>query len=255
MFSCQDSDAHGAEPGARGGDDSPERAVDSADPVVNCVFPVAGRIIPAEHGYAFYGALKQLWPDLQTYDWLQVGPVTPLGRRAGKTWVGRDATLLCRAPVSQLPTLFALAETTHTLDQGHLALGRPLLSQLQPALVLYSPFVTVKVHDGGQSFYPWDALDLARFLAGIEARLAMLGITQGRAHVDVTRPRWLRIKDGGASGYPVAVVGLTADESLWLQATGLGGRRKMGCGVLVRIEPPRAQGGNGATAVRSSARS
>lgn len=54
----------------------------------------------------------------------------------------------------------------------------------------------------------------------------------GRAHVDIQRPRWLHIKEGGASGYPVAIVGLTDEGSLCLQAVGLGGRRKMGCGVL-----------------------
>ena len=203
------------------------------DPVVNVTFPVTGGCIPLEHGYALYGALKQVWPDIQAYDWLQIGPIQPLCRSRGKTVVGRDATLLLRAPVSHLAILFPLAETVHTLDQGELAIGRPIISQLQPSPILYSPFFTVKVHDGGEALAPWDDLRLSRFVVGIEARLAVTGITQGRAHVDITRPRWLHIKDGGASGYPVAVLGCSDAESLALQSVGLGGRRKMGCGVLV----------------------
>jgi len=203
------------------------------DPVVNCVFPVAGGAIPVEHGYALYGALKQVWPDIQAYDWLQVGSIAPLCRRRGQTWIGRDATLLLRCPVSRLVTLFALAETVHAVDQGEIALGRPVISQLQPSPVVYSPFVTCKIHNASESFYAWDDLSLSRFLAGVDARLAMLGVQSGRAHVDITRPRWLHIKDGGASGYSVALVGCTDAESLHLQTTGLGGRRRMGCGVLV----------------------
>ena len=208
------------------------------DPVVNCVFPVQGWAMPREHGYALYGALHQVWPDLETYTWLQVGPITPLVRRQGLTVVGREATLLLRAPVSQLATLFVLAETTHRLDQGTIALGRPWITPLQASPVLYSPFVTVKVHKPRGGLYPWDELCLSRFATGIEARLAAAGIVAGRAHIEIRTPRVLHIQEGGASGWPVAVLGLTDVESLHLQTVGLGGRRKMGCGVLMPWPSP-----------------
>jgi CRISPR-associated endonuclease/helicase Cas3 len=47
------------------------------------------------------------------------------------------------------------------------------------------------------------------------------------------QPRWLHIKAGGASGYPVAITGLSEADSLMLQQIGLGGRRRMGCGVMI----------------------
>lgn len=34
-------------------------------------------------------------------------------------------------------------------------------------------------------------------------------------------------------GYELVIEGLTADESVAIQTTGLGGRRHMGCGVFV----------------------
>ena len=204
-----------------------------ADPIVNCLFPVSGGCVPAEHGYALYGALHHGWPDLEAYDWLQIGPITPLRRRQRQTWVGEGAALLLRAPVSRLPLLFTLAETTHPLDQGTITLGRPTITPLRPSPVLYSPFITVKVHKPGGGLYPWDDLSLERFVAGVDARCAAHGLMMGRVHVDIQHPRWLHIQEGGASGYPVAVIGLSEQESLLLQQVGLGGRRKMGCGVLV----------------------
>ena len=46
----------------------------------------------------------------------------------------------------------------------------------------------------------------------------------------------IQIKDKSIVGYALRVVGLTAEESIRLQETGLGGRRRMGCGVFLPIE-------------------
>jgi CRISPR-associated protein Cas6 len=43
----------------------------------------------------------------------------------------------------------------------------------------------------------------------------------------------MRIKDKKLVGYALRVTGLTAEESIRLEEEGLGGRRRMGCGVLV----------------------
>jgi CRISPR-associated protein Cas6 len=43
----------------------------------------------------------------------------------------------------------------------------------------------------------------------------------------------LRIQGRRIVGYALRVVGLTDEDSVRLQEEGLGGRRRMGCGVLV----------------------
>ena len=51
--------------------------------------------------------------------------------------------------------------------------------------------------------------------------------------------RVLRIKDRRVVGYSLRVLGLTAEESIRLQEEGLGGRRRMGCGVLLPMKEAR----------------
>lgn len=48
--------------------------------------------------------------------------------------------------------------------------------------------------------------------------------------------RVLRVKDKKVVGYSLRVLGLTAEESIRLQEQGLGGRRRMGCGVFVPMK-------------------
>ena len=68
------------------------------------------------------------------------------------------------------------------------------------------------------------------FLAAAKRQLAQLGIS-GQAYL-CTR-RTLRVRDQQIVGFEMGVTQLTAEESLTLQEQGLGGRRKMGCGVFV----------------------
>jgi CRISPR-associated protein Cas6 len=53
------------------------------------------------------------------------------------------------------------------------------------------------------------------------------------AIVSVGKRRTIRIHGKEVVGYELVIEGLTADESVAIQTTGLGGRRHMGCGVFV----------------------
>jgi CRISPR-associated protein Cas6 len=44
--------------------------------------------------------------------------------------------------------------------------------------------------------------------------------------------RVLKVREKRVVGYALRVTGLTAEESIRLQEEGLGGRRRMGCGVF-----------------------
>ena len=68
------------------------------------------------------------------------------------------------------------------------------------------------------------------FLEAAKRQLEQLDIN-GQAHMGARRT--FRIKDKQVVGFEMGVTQLTAEESLTLQEKGLGGRRKMGCGVFV----------------------
>jgi CRISPR-associated protein Cas6 len=87
------------------------------------------------------------------------------------------------------------------------------------------------------------ALDLPRFEAHIRDKLSQLEIAAEPSFVPSEHPRWagqpkrrvMNIKDKRIVGYALRIVGLTAEESIRLQETGLGGRRRMGCGIFLPV--------------------
>ena len=68
------------------------------------------------------------------------------------------------------------------------------------------------------------------FSAQVEASIPL--ILTG-PHAGEPRRRALRIKDQTHVGYSLLVEGLSAEESIRLQEQGLGGRRKLGCGLFL----------------------
>jgi CRISPR-associated protein Cas6 len=76
--------------------------------------------------------------------------------------------------------------------------------------------------------------DPVPFQTALRRQLDQLNISD-QIQVTLGRRRTLRIKDKEVVGHEVLLEGLTAEESLAVQETGLGGRRHMGCGVFVPI--------------------
>ena len=111
--------------------------------------------------------------------------------------------------------------------------GPPTVRPLTPAAALRSDLVLIKL---AGKIDP----DPASFLAAVDRQLAAMEVG-GEASLPVElhgervgRPRRkvMRVKGAVRVGYPTVVSGLTADDSLRLQSLGLGGRRRMGCGLF-----------------------
>jgi CRISPR-associated protein Cas6 len=96
---------------------------------------------------------------------------------------------------------------------------------LRPSPTLASRLVTIKGY-----------LDANTFRPGLERQIDGLGLHR-KAEITVGARRVLRIKGMTIVGFAVVLCGLTDDDSLKIQANGLGGRRRFGCGVFV---PSRA---------------
>jgi CRISPR-associated protein Cas6 len=117
--------------------------------------------------------------------------------------------------------VLALAGERLIIGADALRVGVPHVQALRPAPILAARLVTTR---NGQDERRFDD-ELARQLSG-------LGITASAIR---GRRRVVRIKEKTVVGYGVCVAGLNATESLRLQEHGLGGRRKMGCGVFVPV--------------------
>ena len=126
-----------------------------------------------------------------------------------------------RLPVNLIPKVLRLAGKRLDVDGEALRVGVSTTAALIPAPVLYAHIVTTK-----------NGEDESRFDAEIQRQLDTLNIKGKPAR---GARRIVTIKDKKVVGYSLLVSELTAEESIRLQEQGLGGRRKMGCGVLVVV--------------------
>ena len=196
------------------------------DPIIDVFFGVRGSRVSADHGYALYGAVARV---LETPEdaWLhQLGEVgLHLVRgaydRRGRLLLGPRARFGLRLPAALIPKVLALAGKRLVVGGDTLRVSVPHVQALRPAPVLAARLVTTR---NGQDERRFD-LEIARQLSGLGVTVSAI---RGRRRV-------VRIKNNTVVGYSVRVAGLNAAESRRLQEHGLGGRRKMGCGVFVPV--------------------
>ena len=213
------------------------------NPTLDILFRVIGTEVPSDHGYALYGALSRIL-ETEEDQWMHGNPHiglhtvrgTPIGN--GKWLIGPNARLGLRLPSDLLPRSLKLAGKSLDLDGCKLRVGVSETRALVPAATLHCRIATTKNGD-----------DSARFDAEIARQLAALGIqgkvfrvpkdSKGSDGRDPSR-RIFRVKSKRIVGYSVLATELTPEESILLQERGLGGRRRMGCGVFVPFQPRKA---------------
>lgn len=208
---------------------------------IDASFRLAGDKIPVDHGYALYSSLSTLLPNLHDSDWLAVYAISGLSMGDGTLRLGKGSRLKLRLPHERLSEVIRLAGKRLVLITGQkessLRLGIPEVYALQPSPKLYSRCVVIKVSESEKN-----GISPSRemFLAAIRRKLQEQGI-HGEAWIDdkldsrgreISR-RVIRIKGQTIVGYAVQVSNLSPDDSIRLQEIGIGGRRKMGCGIFV----------------------
>jgi CRISPR-associated protein Cas6 len=202
------------------------------DPIIDVFFGVRGSRVSADHGYALYGALARVLetPENSWFHQLDEVGLHLLGGAydsRGRLLLGPRACFGLRLSATLIPKVLALAGKRLVIGSDTLRVGVPHVRALRPAPDLAARLVTTR---NGQ--------DERRFDREITRQLNGLGIT---APAIRGRRRIVRIKDKTIVGYGVRVAGLNAAESLRLQEHGLGGRRKMGCGVFVPVRGSEKQ--------------
>lgn len=206
-------------------------------PVLDILFRAIGTEIPADHSFALFGALSRIL-ETEEDQWmhgnLHIGLHTVRGTRLGngRILIGRNARLGLRLPSDLLPRSLKLAGKSLDLHGCRLRVGVSETRALIPATTLHCRIATTK---NGQDPARFDA-EIARQAAALGIQGKVLRVPQGthreRDGRDPSR-RIVRVKNKRIVGYSVLATQLTAKESIRLQERGLGGRRRMGCGVFV----------------------
>jgi CRISPR-associated protein Cas6 len=104
---------------------------------------------------------------------------------------------------------------------------------------LWSRTVIIKVAESPKVAEP------SSFLRAIDRQLSDMGVSAKvelelaatDSHSDEFARRILKVKDTVITGYGVTLDSLNEIDSLKVQELGLGGRRRMGCGLFVPVSP------------------
>ena len=209
-------------------------------PILDILFRVTGTEAPADHGYALFGAISRILENSGDR-WLHgnaaIGLHTIRGvpGAPGRYLLGEGSRFGLRLPPELVPRSLKLAGRRIELDGCRLRVGVAQTRALVPATTLRSRIVTTR-----------NGIDPARFDAEIARQAAALDIhgrifrvprrdERASAGRDPSR-RVVRIRDKRVVGYALLATELTAEESIRLQERGLGGRRRMGCGVFVPVQ-------------------
>jgi CRISPR-associated protein Cas6 len=209
----------------------------SNEVVVDLAFPITPGQVPIDHGYALYSSIARVMPELHGATWLGVHPLG--GRKVTDAillMTGGSAVTL-RLPLAQLGRALGLVGSTLRIHDQSFELGAPTVRPLTPAPHLFSWQVALRLTkpptraDGELDM---DAFRLA-FAAEAGRQLEALGIS---CPLTVMAKRVIRVKEQQIIGFSAELRDLSADQSLALQTRGLGGKRRMGCG-LFRISRER----------------
>lgn len=171
-------------------------------------FPIIGAEVPSRLGYYLFGALCRA-------DALRHGEdvaVLPMG----DSFLIRGTSDRVREVIATMPP-----GTVLRVADDRLAIGAPTIRTTRPASRLSAWCVTIKGYT-----------DREAFEARVRVELTRLGISD-RVKVTVGARQVVKIKGVLIVGYEVIVARLHPRESLVIQAVGLGGRRRFGCGVFV----------------------
>lgn len=188
-------------------------------PHVDLAFRVVGTALPVDHGYALYSAINRLVPALHDARHIGVHPIRGRYVGEGSLHLTPSSRLVIRLQDDRVRPFLKLAGKTLDVDGHQLHVGVPETRALRLAATLYARLVTIKGFMEPEVF--------------LEAARRQLHETDVTADLHVGERRTLRVKDKQIVGFEVTALGLDAENSVRLQEIGIGGRRRMGCGIFV----------------------
>ncbi len=201
---------------------------DAPADIVDAVFAIACRSLPVDHAYALQQAIQEALP------WFAEEPLAGLhtvhGAASGSGWMrpeGADAVLqlshraklALRLPAHRAEEAAALVGCTLQVAGSPLRVEKMALRPLSRITTLFSRCVVLAADDE------------AMFVSAATEELGALGIRAermvcGRMTTVATPARTYQARS-------LMLAGLTLEQSLLLQRSGLGAGRKLGCGLFI----------------------
>ena len=198
---------------------------------VDLAFPLKGKPLPLDNGYIIYSALSRICPNLHRLTNIFIHPIAGIPNSSKQLRLTKRSKLQIRIQIEQIPLIYEfLAGQTFSIGQSQFHIGIPEYKELTPCSILYSRLVIIR-----------RCIEPSVFLEAAQRQLEDLGI---KGNIDILKKkngqlqcRQLVIKKNIGTfpvrGYGVEVKDLSEEDSLKLQQHGIGGKKKMMCGVFV----------------------
>ena len=195
-------------------------------PYVDLAFRLNGSTVPVDHGYALYATLSRIFPEIHEATSVGVHPIRGIYNGNGELQLSDFSRLVLRLPDEEIRSYLKLAGKRLDVDEHPINVGVPEVRMLPPVPSLRARLVTIK-----------GFLNEEEFLEAAKRQLHSLNID---CETVLGQRGTFRVKDKQVVGFEFIAAGLTAEASVKLQEHGLGGRRKMGCGVFVALKEQSA---------------
>ncbi len=194
-------------------------------PYVDLSFQVIGDTLPADHGYGLYSALTHWNEAIHNLEGLSIQTIIGIPDKQGKIYLTERSRFRMRLPFDQVPLVYSLAGKALTIGTHTIRLGIPQIYLLQPTSRLKARIVVIKGYQEPETFL--EAAQRQVTELGINGTVVIASISSGADR------KTIKIKRFTVVGFGLKVNDLNDEDSLLLQQVGLGGKRRMGCGVFV----------------------
>lgn len=188
-------------------------------PTVDLAFKLMGTKIPVDHGYALFSAINRIAPEMHDATDIGLHPIRGQFDGNGCLMLLSGSRLIVRVQDDRIHEFLKLAGKALDVDGHRLRIGVPEVCALRPAVALVARLVTIK-----------GFMEVEKFIEAAQRQLEAIDV---KAALHISERRTFRIKDKQVVGFEVLVSELDAEGSIKLQEIGIGGRRRMGCGIFV----------------------
>jgi CRISPR-associated protein Cas6 len=186
--------------------------------VVDVVFPLDGKFLARDHAQVLHDALAAQWPLLLAQPLTGVHAIKLVSGLGEQALLSRRARLLLRVPLAWAESLLAVEALELPINGQTLHLGAPHLRELQAHATLYASQVAAS------------SADESDFMTEVNRELAVLGIAGERV---CGKHHQVRFNEGVVNTFSLMLHGLAPEQSLRLQAQGIGRYRLLGCGLFI----------------------
>lgn len=199
---------------------------------IDLAFHLQGKSLPADHGFALYGAISRLLPAVHEANGIAIHPVRGCNIGDRQMQLTDSSRLVIRTSAERIGELLPLAGKQLVIAGHSLRVGVPQVFTLTPGTAVRSRLVVIKISSDTPTAPSED-----QFLAALRRKLTAFDISS-ECPITLGKRRTVRIHHKEVVGYEVIIEHLTAPESIALQSnsppdpTHRFSRTHMGCSVF-----------------------